>query len=135
MVSVMSAAESTEVVKKMTTRMIETTEVTRANGKFSRNANSAPGMSPSPTTRSTRPPSPFISMSMEPVPKMPNQITLNVAGTASTPSTNSRTVRRREIRAMNNATHGAQEVGQAAADNVQLPGQPGHTKGACTQAQ
>ena len=46
-------------------------------------------------------------------PKMPNQITLTMLGTSSTPVTNCRMVRPRLIRAMNMPTNGVQDTHQA----------------------
>src|SRR5699024_3560804 len=118
MVSVTSAAESTDVTKKMITRMMAIADTTAANGKCCKKANGAPGISSCSTTRSTRPPSPRSSMSNEAKPKIPNQITENVAGMASTPETNCLIVLPREIRAINIPTNGDHVMVHAQSNTV-----------------
>src|SRR5699024_5454203 len=107
-VSVTRAAESTEVMKKMTTKMMAITEIKNVAGKCSRKENSAPGTSSSSTTLSTSPPSPLSSISKAACPKIPNHSTEKPAGTASTPETNCRMVRPLEMRAMKIPTNGDQ---------------------------
>src|SRR5699024_11834889 len=62
-VSVTRAAESTEVMKKMTTKMMAITEIKNVAGKCSRKENSEPGTYSSSTTISNSQPSPLSSIS------------------------------------------------------------------------
>ena len=65
-----------------------------------------------PSSGSTRPASPKISRYRPAPPITENQKKPTVVGTSSTPETNWRTVRPREMRAMNTPTKGAQETHQ-----------------------
>ena len=113
MVSTTRAAESTDVVKKMTTCMIATTETAVVSGKFSRKTNNAPGMWPSSTTGPIKLPGSLRSMSKDANPKTPNQMTREVTGTASTPRRNSRIKQPWKMRAMKMPTNGHQVTVQA----------------------
>ena len=61
-------------------------------------------------------------------PMTENQTALAPLGTSSTPTTNCRTVRPREIRARNVPTNGAQEIYQAQWKKVHAPIQSGSEK-------
>src|SRR5690554_7015994 len=108
--SITSPAESTEVVKKMTTRTTARICMAVVSGKFSRKVNSATATSPCSTTGSTSSPGLSCSMAKEDQPNTPNHRMENITGAASTPPTNCRIVRPLEILAMKMPVNGDQEM-------------------------
>ena len=105
--STTSAPESAEVTKNTTTMMIAISEIKPEKGKCSRKANSASELScsmasPRLLTCSQR----IMWMAVSPNTVIHNRV--KAVGTSSTPATNSRMVRPREMRAMNRPTKGDQ---------------------------
>ena len=111
-VSITNAPESAEVTKKTPTSRIASDEVKPAAGRYSRNLNSAVdrfsctarAMPPAATPRSSE------------IAVLPNTVIhrkVKAVGTNSTPMTNSRIVRPREMRAMNMPTKGDQAIHHA----------------------
>ena len=112
MVSITSVPESDDVTKNTMTRAMATNEVTPASGSSSSILKSASSGCP-PCTASTIPVSPPRWSDSPVPPNVLNQSVSSSNGTTSMPPTRLRTVRPREIRAMNMPTQGAQESHQA----------------------
>src|SRR5699024_10407675 len=100
--SMTSDPESEDVTKKKTTTRIATTLSTMPMGNTSKNWNSEAVLS-TPSLTSSCPES---AKNIEPDPKIVNQTRLAAVGARSTPRTNWRIVRPREMRAMNMPTNG-----------------------------
>ncbi len=92
--------------------MIATVEVTPASGRYSKNLN-RPTETSLATAVPRAPAAVPVSMKMAVLPNTVIQKKVNPAGMKSTAVTNSRTVRPREMRAMNMPTKGDQEIHQA----------------------
>src|SRR5699024_4427351 len=113
--STTSDPESEEVMKKIATRMIAITEKTAPRGRFPSASKSTastfrlPSSFKLPAVRSALVNS---CWKMPTPPSTENQMTPTIVGTSSTPATNCRIVRPREIRAMNTPTNGDQEIHQ-----------------------
>src|SRR5699024_1956446 len=88
-------------------------------GKASKVANNA--SSTSLVTSSARPPPPKSSTCNAVPPNVTNQRIAIIEGMSNTPAINSRIVRPREIRAINNPINGAQDICQAQKKMVFLP--------------
>ncbi|MNT48601.1 hypothetical protein D3C72_1853910 [compost metagenome] len=119
-ISTTSAPESAEVIKNTTTISTATIDTTLDIGKCSRKANNANELSCPTTTAKSLTPSLRIMCNAE----SPNTVIHNrvkPAGTKSTPQMNSRMVRPREMRAMNNPTKGDQDSHQPQYNRVQPP--------------
>ena len=111
-VSITSAPESAEVTKKMPTNAMARVAVTLAPGRYSRNLNSA--VDRSACTAWAIPPA-AVPRSSE-IAVLPNTVIhrkVKAVGTNSTPITNSRIVRPREMRAMNMPTNGDHAIHHA----------------------
>ncbi|MNT00754.1 hypothetical protein D3C72_1351960 [compost metagenome] len=105
------APESAEVTKNTTTMATATSERKKEKGKCSRKANSASELSC--RTVSTRPVRPWCrTMWMAVSPNIVIHSRVKPAGTKSTPQTNWRMVRPREMRAKNRPTKGDQDSHQ-----------------------
>nr|WP_236824784.1 MULTISPECIES: hypothetical protein [unclassified Blastococcus] len=100
-------AESALVTKKVTMRIIAPIPAITPPGRVSSRANSCCSVA-WPAS-----PAPSCSARMPAPPNTENHSPLTSVGTASTPTTNSRMVRPREMRAMNVATNGDQEIHHA----------------------
>src|SRR5690606_2227458 len=111
-VSITKEPESAEVTKKMATRIIAKVEVTLDQGRYSRNSNRATDAFAAASWASWPAATP-ISRKMAVLPKTVIQKKVKTVGTSKTPSTNSRTVRPREMRAMNMPTKGDHAIHQA----------------------
>lgn len=118
--STTSAPESAEVTKNTTTISTATSEITLPSGKCSRKANSATELSWLTTSANWVKPS-CRTMWMAVSPNTVIHSRVKPAGTNSTPQTNSRIVRPREIRAMNRPTKGDQDSHQPQYSRVQPP--------------
>src|SRR5699024_4877516 len=105
--STTSEPESEEVMQKIATMMMPSTDSSCVAGNCSkmRNIDSSAVMSP-------RSPLPNHWRNSPLPPQIENQIMPARVGTSSTPATNSRTVRPLEMRAMNTPTKGAQAIHQ-----------------------
>ena len=112
MVSITSAAESAEVTKKTTTSSVARTEERVASGNCSRKTKSASGTLVA-TVSETAVVRPESCSQMAVFPKTVIHTSVKPVGTKRTPTTNSRMVRPREMRAMNIPTKGDQEIHQA----------------------
>ena len=93
-----------------------------AQGRYSKKRNSS--ASTLPTVCASAPLAMCVSTQIAPLPKAVIHSRLKAVGTSSTPMTNSRMVRPREMRAMNMPTKGDQEIHQAQYRMVQPPNQP-----------
>src|SRR5690606_36156172 len=118
--STTSAPESAEVTKNTTTMAMATNEMTLPQGICSRKANSASvvslcTVSAKPWTLSIR----IMWMAVSPNTVIQNSV--KPVGTSSTPLTNSRMVRPREMRAMNSPTNGDHAIHQPQENSVQPP--------------
>src|SRR5690606_26993253 len=111
-VSMTSEPESAEVTKKMAISITVRVEVTAEKGRYWKNWNSATERSAC-TAVASAPPATVVSICMAVLPKTVIQKNVNPAGMKRTATTNSRTVRPREMRAMNMPTNGDQEIDQA----------------------
>ena len=98
--------------KKIATRNMARKQVKPAIGYWSSSAKSEIA-APCSFTASTRPPWPTSSEWSAAPPMMVNQMKVTALGISSTPVTNSRIVRPREMRAMKTPTKGAQLTHQA----------------------
>ena len=112
-VSITSDPESDDVTKKITTSTMPMNEVTPASGNSSSIRNRASSGCPSSTAAAAAvwPPSRWSDSAV--APKACIQSAEISTGTASMPPTRPRTVRPREIRAMNMPTKGVHESHQA----------------------
>src|SRR5690606_7820276 len=112
MESTTSDPESEEVMKKMATRIMASVEVRPLKGRYSKKWNIPVEISAAiawPTSPAATP----VSMNIAVLPNTVIQMKVKPAGMNSTAVTNSRTVRPREMRAMNMPTNGDQEIHQA----------------------
>ncbi|MNV60922.1 hypothetical protein D3C71_1534070 [compost metagenome] len=107
-----SEPESAEVTKKTATRATARVEVMAVPGRYSRKWNRAVDRSAC-TASEMAPPAMPRSRPMAELPKTVIHRKVKAVGTSSTPMTNSRTVRPREMRAMNMPTNGDQAIHQA----------------------
>ncbi len=107
-----SDPESAEVTKKTATRAMARVEVTAVPGRYSRNLNRAVDKSVC-TAFEMAPAACAMSKLMAVLPKTVIHRKVKPDGTNSTPIRNSRTVRPREMRAMNMPTNGDQAIHQA----------------------
>src|SRR5690606_28545674 len=107
-----SDPESAEVTKNTQTRMTARVEVISGKGRYSKNWNSATERSEA-TASVSAPAATVVSMIMAVFPNTVIQRNVKPEGTSSTPIRNSRTVRPREMRAMNMPTKGDQEIHHA----------------------
>ena len=116
MVFTISTAESAEVTRKVnssTTISAAMPQASQSPNGASMNSVIAKILSPFAASKITPLAPPFISRSMAVPPAQENQTKHISAGTISAPSTNSRTVRPREIRAKNSPTNGAKAIHHA----------------------
>jgi hypothetical protein len=104
-------AASAPLTKKKATRIIAISDIKPASGNWLRVANSA-FSSPSFTAPEMSP-TPLSSRFMAVPPSTANHTKLTTLGIRSTPTTNSRILRPREMRAMKVPTNGAQEIHHA----------------------
>ena len=119
--STTSDAESEDVAKKIATTSTAIPCTISAKGKLSKNANMASGTEsataalsePACAPRAARAAVPMPSISIACQPKIENQISVNRDGASSTPKTNSRIVRPREIRATKSPMKGDHVTVQA----------------------
>src|SRR5512138_2491421 len=108
--SMTSAPESADVTKKVTTSSVAIADVIVDHGKPSRDANSATGrLSPTSSINGTTPSDCCHSAVL---PNTVIQRNVKSTGTSSTPLTNCRMVRPREMRAMNIPTKGDHAIHQ-----------------------
>ena len=112
MVSITSAPESAEVTKKTATRRMARPEVKAAPGSCSRKWNRAVDRS-ALTACEIAPAAVVMSRVMAVFPKTVIQRKVKPEGTSKTFRMNSRTVRPREMRAMNMPTNGDQAIHHA----------------------
>jgi hypothetical protein len=103
--------ESAEVIKKAAIKMIARKEVIVLKGKLPRVTNRA--LAIFSDTAALIPATPIISKFKAVPPKIASQIKLNAVGATRAPIINSRTVRPREMRAINWPTKGPQAIHQA----------------------
>ncbi|MDF9791391.1 hypothetical protein M2440_002092 [Methylorubrum extorquens] len=108
--SITSAPESAEVTKKKITSSVASPEAIMPNGRCPSISNRATGMLSLTICASGTAPARSISMAV--LPNTVIQKKVNSTGTSSTPVTNSRMVRPREIRAMNMPTKGDHAIYQ-----------------------
>ena len=101
-------AESAEVTKKITIDTRATTLVIAPSGSASSSAKSCASGEPAPLT-----PAPCVSNHMVVPPTTPNQTRHTADGTTMTTVTNSRSVRPRDIFAMNRPTNGDHDARHA----------------------
>ena len=106
-----SEPESEDVTKKNTITTIARTLVIVPSGSPSRSVNSDVLVSTAPSMRRASSPS-LRCRRMPESPKIVNHSEPTSVGASSTPKTNSRMVRPREMRAMNMPTNGAQLIHQ-----------------------
>ena len=106
-------AESIEVMKKTMMIRIAIGATMAVSGRLSSKVNRAASVWPSSTTGPVMLPGSLRSISMPVRPMMEIHTTVKMDGRASTPPMNSRTVRPREMRAMNMPTNGDQQIVQA----------------------
>ncbi len=86
-------------------------ETALAHGRYSKKRNSS--ASTLPAVCASAPWATWVSIQIALLPKAVIHSRLNAVGTSSTPTMNSRTVRPREMRAMNMPTKGDQEIHHA----------------------
>ena len=111
MVPSTSTAESPEVTKNTSTRTVATAAISVPAGSASNRANRAPATSAFTASAMGTPC--MISMCSAVPPNTENHTKAARVGTSTVPSTNSRMVRPREMRAMNRPTNGDQLSHQA----------------------
>ena len=121
------APESAEVTKNTAINKIASHDTGPAHGRYSQKRNRS--ASTLPTVCASAPPAMCVSTQMAPLPKAVIHKRLKAVGTSSTPTTNSRMVRPREMRAMNMPTNGDHEIHHAQYKIVQPPNQPGSRVG------
>ena len=109
--SMTSEPESEDVTKKVTTRTTDRDTTTVEKGSPCSISNSAVSVLTLPSEPMS-PPSPSTCRYSAAPPSTENHSSVTSVGTSSTPATNSRTVRPREMRAMNTPTKGAHEIHQ-----------------------
>jgi hypothetical protein len=112
MVSMTSEPESAEVMKKMHTSTTASVDVTAGQGRYWKNWNKATERS-ALTAAASAPWATVVSMNIAVLPNTVIQKKVKPAGMNSTATMNSRTVRPREMRAMNMPTKGDHEIHQA----------------------
>jgi hypothetical protein len=112
MESMTSEPESDEVMKKMATSRMASVEVRPLNGRYSKKWKSPVEISAA-MARPTSPAAIPVSMTIAVLPNTVIQMKVKPAGMKSTAVTNSRTVRPREMRAINMPTNGAHEIHHA----------------------